>query len=214
MTTAKDIEAKLLAIKPYLREAFGVDRIGYFGSFARGDYREDSDLDVLVRLSGRAGWQFFDLKTYLEHIVGRKVDLVTEGSIREKWRKDILEQTHFIMGEKDYLAYVEDMITAIDKIFRYLRAVTSLEDFRKNEMVVDAVTRNYEIIGEAANKVPPAIREKYPDLPWRQMYGLRNFAAHEYHLIDPKILWEIAADHLPENKAKLEKLLEVERGKA
>jgi len=70
-------------------------------------------------------------------------------------------------------------------------------------MVIDAVTRNFEIIGEAANNVPKAVKEQYPALPWRQMYGLRNFTAHEYHLIDPSILWEIAKDHLPYNKAEL-----------
>ena len=77
-------------------------------------------------------------------------------------------------------------------------------------MVIDAVTRNFEIIGEAANKVPVAIKDKYPLIPWKQMYGLRNFAIHEYQTIDPTILWEIAQDHLVENKMALEHLLDCE----
>lgn len=108
------------------------------------------------------------------------------------------------MKERGYLAYIEDMIEAIDKIIRYLETVNGLKGFLGNEMVIDAVTRNYEIIGEAANQIPKAIKDKYPELPWRQMYGLRNFAAHEYHTIDPQILWEIAEDHLLENKIQLE----------
>lgn len=115
------------------------------------------------------------------------------------------------MKDRGYLAYIEDMIEAIDKIMRYLDTVNGLKDFLQNEMVIDAVTRNYEIIGEAANQIPKAIKEKYTDVPWRQMYGLRNFAAHEYHTIDPLILWEIAEDHLTENKIQLEEVLEKER---
>ncbi len=115
------------------------------------------------------------------------------------------------MKEREHLAYIEDMIEAIDKILRYLDTVNGLDDFLRNEMVIDAVTRNYEIIGEATNQVPKSIKDKYPNLPWRQMYGLRNFAIHEYHIIDPVILWEIAQDHLAQNKIQLEHLLDIER---
>lgn len=75
---------------------------------------------------------------------------------------------------------------------------------------MDAVTRNDEIIGEASNKIPKNIKEKYPKVPWRQMYGLRNFAVHDYHIIDPRILWEIARDHLTQNKFQLEQILREE----
>jgi uncharacterized protein with HEPN domain len=115
------------------------------------------------------------------------------------------------MNNQDYLTFVEDMIEAIDKILRYLDTVDGLKEFLQSEMVIDAVTRNYEIIGEAANQIPKAIKDKYPELPWRQMYGLRNFAAHDYHRIDPQILWEIAEDHLIENKIQLENILDQER---
>ena len=116
------------------------------------------------------------------------------------------------MKDRGYLAYIEDMIEAIDKIIRYLDTVNGLKDFLQNEMVIDAVTRNYEIIGEAANQIPKSVKDNYPEVPWRQMYGLRNFAAHEYHTIDPQILWEIAEDHLIENKIQLEEVLEKESG--
>lgn len=94
---------------------------------------------------------------------------------------------------------------------KYLDTVNGLDDFQKNEMVIDAVTRNYEIIGEATNQIPRSIKAKYPQLPWKQMYGLRNFAIHEYHIIDPVILWEIAQDHLVDNKIQLEDMLGQER---
>ena len=75
-------------------------------------------------------------------------------------------------------------------------------------MIVDAVTRNFEIIGEIANKLPAELKEQYPQVPWRQMYGLRNFAAHEYHIIDSRVLWEIATEKLISNKIDIEAILE------
>ena len=114
------------------------------------------------------------------------------------------------MKDRGYIAYIEDMLEAIDKIIRYLETVDGLEEFLQNEMVIDAVTRNYEVIGEAANRLPNSVNTKYTDVPWSQMYKLRNFAAHEYHAIDPMILWEIAEDHLIQNKIQLEEILEKE----
>lgn len=114
------------------------------------------------------------------------------------------------MKERDFLTFIEDMIQSIGKILKYLEITPNFSDFQENEMVIDAVTRNYEIIGEASNQIPQNIKDKYPELPWKQMYGLRNFAVHEYHIIDPKILWEIAKDHLEENKKQLEFLLKEE----
>lgn len=117
------------------------------------------------------------------------------------------------MTARDYIAFIEDMINAIDKILKYIDTVEDISGFLANEMVVDAVTRNYEIIGEASNQIPLDIKDKYPEIPWRQMYGLRNFAVHEYHIVDPVILWEIAEDHLLEDRIKLETLLNIERPK-
>lgn len=96
MESPKEIESKLKSVKPYLIDEFGIDQIGYFGSFARGDYGEDSDLDIMVSFNKRIGWKFFDLKEYLESVVGRKVDLVTERSLRKQWKEAILEQVVYL----------------------------------------------------------------------------------------------------------------------
>ena len=96
MTTPVTIEEKLKEVKPVLRDKFSVDRIGYFGSFARGDYREDSDVDIVVSFSGSIGWKFFDLKEYFESLLNKKVDLVTEYSIRKQWKEAILNQVKYV----------------------------------------------------------------------------------------------------------------------
>ena len=96
METTQDIESKIKYAMPYLKSEFGIGKIGYFGSFARGDYSQDSDLDILVSFNKRIGWKFFDLKDYLESIVGRKVDLVTQRSLRKQWKEAILEQVKYL----------------------------------------------------------------------------------------------------------------------
>ena len=73
MTTPQQIESKIESIKPYLKQEFGISHIGYFGSFARGDHHEKSDVDVIVKLSKKLGW--------LVSVLDRKVDLVTEPSL-------------------------------------------------------------------------------------------------------------------------------------
>jgi predicted nucleotidyltransferase len=96
MTSSKDIEQKIDSIRPFLKQEYGVDRIGYFGSFSNNTQTEESDIDILVDLSKGVRLKFFDLKDYLEDIFNRKVDLVTAGSIREQWRDSILQQVLYI----------------------------------------------------------------------------------------------------------------------
>ena len=96
METPREIEEKIKAVKPYLADEFGIEQIGYFGSFANGDYRRDSDVDILVTFNRKIGWKFFDLKDYLEFAIGRKVDLVTERSLKKQWKQAILQQIKYI----------------------------------------------------------------------------------------------------------------------
>lgn len=83
--------------------------------------------------------------------------------------------------------------------------------FKKTYIVVDAVIRNFEIIGEASKNIPSGIQEKYPEIPWRKMYGLRNLIAHEYFGIDYEMIWEIAKRNLPQNRKDLQKIIEKEK---
>ncbi|WP_394345013.1 HepT-like ribonuclease domain-containing protein [Echinicola soli] len=86
----------------------------------------------------------------------------------------------------------------------------TFEKFRRAHKTVDAVIRNFEIIGEAAKNVSEEIKGKYPGVPWHEMYLLRNKVSHEYFGIDYEIIWHIAIHSLPENKAQIEKILSEE----
>ena len=112
------------------------------------------------------------------------------------------------MSERKIDIYISDIILSIDIILDYIESVNSFESFSSNQMVIDAVTRNLEIIGEIAHKLPSSFKENYPHIPWQQMYGLRNFAIHEYHIIDNRVIWEIATENLVGNKIDFEKVLE------
>lgn len=80
-------------------------------------------------------------------------------------------------------------------------------------MLVDAVVRNFEIIGEATRNIPDEIINKYPEIPWKKMYGLRNLISHEYFGIDYEMIWKIIGDDLPQNLKDLQRILKVEREK-
>ena len=83
-------------------------------------------------------------------------------------------------------------------------------DFKRDYKTVDAVIRNFEIIGEAAKNLPKDFKEKYPEVPWEEMYLLRNKVSHEYFGIDYEIIWDVAINYLPENKSQIENILNKE----
>jgi len=85
--------------------------------------------------------------------------------------------------KRDFTLYLEDMFLSMQRIEEYLGDL-DFKKFKMTYIVVDAVVRNFEIIGEASKKIPTDIQDKYPEIPWRKMYGLRNLIAHEYFGID------------------------------
>lgn len=96
MKTRAEIEAALKQLKPSLVENFKVKEIGIFGSYARGEYMEESDVDILVEFSEPVGWEFFDLKELLAEILSQEVDLVTIGGLRPQFKDKILQEVVYI----------------------------------------------------------------------------------------------------------------------
>ena len=109
------------------------------------------------------------------------------------------------MSKRDVRLFLYDMREAIEKIERYIAAL-SFEQFERNDMVIDAVVRNLEIIGEAARNIPPDLRNKYPAVHWTRVVGFRNIVIHEYFDVDLEIVWIIATQRLAELKTVLQQM--------
>jgi predicted nucleotidyltransferase len=91
-----DIENKINSLKPILTTKFNVDTIGYFGSFARNEETDSSDIDIIVSFKKPLGWAFFDLQALLEKELNRKVDLVSSTALKEQLRDIILNEVKYI----------------------------------------------------------------------------------------------------------------------
>ena len=101
------------------------------------------------------------------------------------------------------------MLTGIERIDYYIEGF-NFKQFKQDYKTVDAVIRNFEVIGEAAKNLPKEIKSKYPEVPWSEMYLLRNKISHEYFGVDYEIIWDVATNYLPENKKQIEAILKEE----
>lgn len=96
---------------------------------------------------------------------------------------------------RDTKLLLQDILECIAKIRRYTQGL-SFDDFLSNTEKVDAVARNFEIIGEAVSRVPIEVKNKYPHVHWQRIKGLRNRIIHDYFGIDYKIVWTIVQNQL------------------
>jgi len=100
------------------------------------------------------------------------------------------------MSKRDPSLLVEDIIDSANKILDYT-ANFSFEEFTKDGKTIDAVIRNFEIIGEAANRLPEEFKDKHSNIDWHRIRGFRNRIVHDYFGIDYSIVWEIKESFLP-----------------
>ena len=111
---------------------------------------------------------------------------------------------------RTYLIYLEDIQLSMERIAEYISGYDFVK-FKHDYKTVDAVVRNFEIIGEASKNLPKEIKDKYPKIPWEEMYYLRNKVSHEYHGIDYTIIWDVVINYLPDNKKEIDRILSMEK---
>ena len=112
--------------------------------------------------------------------------------------------------KREYIHFIDDIANGIRKIELYIKN-QSFEEFAINEMMVDAVIRNFEVIGEAANRVPDEVRKKYPFVEWSEAIGFRNILIHNYFGIDVEAVWDTIKGNIPELKKHISMALESEK---
>lgn len=161
MSIQDSIKHKLLEIKPELSHRFFVDKIGMFGSVNRMDFNETSDVDLIVAFNKPVGIEFLDLADYLESKLHRKVDLITFNGIKKHFFEAI--KTALYMSKRSLIVLLKDIIESGEKINKYTAGLT-FEEFKDNDLIADAVIRNFEIIGEAANRLPDEFKESNRDI--------------------------------------------------
>lgn len=113
-------------------------------------------------------------------------------------------------ADRNYKMFLEDIQIAMSRISEYIEGY-DFEHFRRDYKTVDAVIRNFEVIGEASKNLDERIKEKYPNVPWKEMYYLRNKISHEYFGVDYEIIWDVAVNYLPENKTQIDQIIDKEK---
>jgi uncharacterized protein with HEPN domain len=99
------------------------------------------------------------------------------------------------MSKRDPLLLIDDIIESIEKIKRYTGEL-DYSEFVKDEKTKDAVIRNFEIIGEAANRLSSDFHQRHDEIEWNRIRGFRNRIVHHYFGIDYEIVWSIIENDL------------------
>lgn len=110
------------------------------------------------------------------------------------------------MSKRDYTDFIQDIVDAIDSIKEFIGNMT-FEEFSNDDKTISAVTRKFEIIGEAANRIPKNIQAKHKLVPWSYMIGMRNKIIHDYDGINLMIIFDSAKEDLEKLIPILKKLL-------
>jgi uncharacterized protein with HEPN domain len=111
------------------------------------------------------------------------------------------------MSKRKPDVYLQDILESIEHIQKFLDGVSE-DEFYENVEKQDAVLRRLEIIGEAVKHLPEEIRENHPDIPWRQIAGMRDIIIHEYFGITLDMVWVVATEDILDLKSKVEEIIE------
>ncbi|NQU03643.1 MAG: DUF86 domain-containing protein [Syntrophaceae bacterium] len=111
------------------------------------------------------------------------------------------------MPHRDWKFRIQDILDAVGAVQKYTQGM-EFKTFTEDRRTVDAVVRNLIIIGEAAVQVPEYVCRKYPEIPWYEMRGMRNFVVHEYFRASDAVIWDTVQVDLTPLPDLIKKILE------
>ena len=110
------------------------------------------------------------------------------------------------MSKREWKRFIEDILESIGLIESYIQNM-ELSDFSKDRKTIDALVRNFEIIGKASKFIPDDIKIEHAEIDWKGIIGLRNRIAHEYFGISSPIVWDSIKKELPRLKNQMTLIL-------
>lgn len=111
------------------------------------------------------------------------------------------------MSKREWKLFVEDILESIGLIEEYVKGM-EFDAFKQDRKTIDAVVRNFTIIGEATKYIPDNIKEQFAKVDWKGIQGFRNRIAHEYFGLSLSIVWDIIIKELPNLKRQMKEILE------
>ena len=109
-----------------------------------------------------------------------------------------------------YLDFLIDIFDSIEKIEQFIDNM-EFDQFKRDDKTSYAVIRAFEIIGEAAKEIPEEIKEKYTDLPWKEMTGMRDKLIHVYFGVNLEVVWKTIQEDIPSLKQLIKKVIQEEK---
>ena len=107
---------------------------------------------------------------------------------------------------RDYLDFLKDILDAMEEAESFIKEMT-FEEFARDKKTIYAVIRALEIIGEAVKHIPDNIRRTYPEIPWRDIGGMRDVLIHDYFGVDLQTVWETVKIEIPRTKPSIQRVL-------
>ena len=210
------------AVAP-VAEKYGVKRVFLFGSYARGDNAEKSDIDLRCEGGKIYGdWAHNHFQEDIQEALSVKVDVVCVSNPNSEFLQRIsgdhvllyeegafLENPVFIpKGERvsSYLSKTQRDIIILRRVLRYCKEVPEIiqrfgdnfEAFSSDFAYKNSVAMSIFQIGEHTNRLSEDFRGKFKDMPWPKIKAMRNVIAHEYYEVDVAGLWKVAHEYVPE----------------
>ena len=112
-----------------------------------------------------------------------------------------------MMPDSEYLDYLRDILDAIEHAQEFVGGMDYTQ-FGSDDKTNYSVVRALEIIGEASKNIPQIIRRKYPEIPWRDMAGMRDKLAHEYSGVNLEVVWRTVEEDLPILKSQIQRVIQ------